>query len=150
MRKCLGENWCMSSTFPGAIQNVTGAGSLFREEEEAYSRSLYRASKRLCILRKSGRVFHNQCFRGFVLLVMDYCGTVWCSGADTHRRLMNLVVITASLIISWRCVWWQPLLSSFRRSFVYVVYDHSPVAWGLLLLWLGGSEFSQRLPLYVS
>ena len=46
------------------------------------------ASQRLGILRKSWRVFHDRphlerCFRGFVLPVLEYCSTVWCSASDT-------------------------------------------------------------------
>ena len=59
---------------------------------EKHLRSVSRdASQRLAILRKSWRVFHDRsilglCFRGFVLPVLEYCSTVWCSGADTHRE----------------------------------------------------------------
>ena len=53
-----------------------------------------RSSQRLCILRKSWRVFHERlllgkCFHGFVLLVLEYCSAVWCSAADTHFKLMD-------------------------------------------------------------
>ena len=58
------------------------------------------ASQRLGILRKSWRVFHDRshvgiCFRGFVLPVLEYCSTVWCSAADTHLRLLDRVVSSA-------------------------------------------------------
>ena len=55
---------------------------------EKHLRSISRAaSKRLGILRKSWRVFHDRsllgrCFRGFVLPVLEYCSVVWCSAAD--------------------------------------------------------------------
>ena len=50
---------------------------------EKHLRSVARAaSQRLCILRKSWRVFHDRsllgrCFRGFVLPVLEYCSAVW-------------------------------------------------------------------------
>ena len=52
------------------------------------------ASQRLCILRKSWRVFHDRsllerCFRGFVLPVLEYCSAVCCSSADTHLKLLD-------------------------------------------------------------
>ena len=52
------------------------------------------ASQRLCILRKSWRLFHDRsflgrCFRGFVLPVLEFCSTVWCSAADTHLKLLD-------------------------------------------------------------
>ena len=52
-------------------------------------------SQRLGILRKSWRVFHDRlligrCFRGFVLQVLEYCSTEWCSAADTHLKLLSL------------------------------------------------------------
>ena len=51
-------------------------------------------SQRLGILRNSYRVFHDislleRCFRGFVLLVLEYFSTVWCSAADTHLKLLD-------------------------------------------------------------
>ena len=44
------------------------------------------ASQRLGILRKPWQVFHDRlllgrCFRGFVLLVLEYCSVVWCTAA---------------------------------------------------------------------
>ena len=65
---------------------------------EKHLRSVSRAaSQQLGILRKSWQVFHNRsllgrCFRGFVLPVLEYCSTVWCSAADTHLRLLDRVV----------------------------------------------------------
>ena len=49
---------------------------------------------RLGILRKSWRVFHDRplldrCFRGFVLPVLEHSSEVWCSGADTHLKLLD-------------------------------------------------------------
>ena len=47
------------------------------------------ASQRLGILRKSWQVFHDRlllgrCFSCFVLPVLEYCSTVFCSAAATH------------------------------------------------------------------
>ena len=61
------------------------------------------ASHRLGILRKSWRVFHDKlligrCFWGFVLPVLEYCSTVWCSAADTHLKLLDRVVSGACFI----------------------------------------------------
>ena len=56
---------------------------------EKHLRSVSRAaSQRLGIFKKSWQVFHDRlllgrCFRGFVLLVLEYCSAVWCSAADT-------------------------------------------------------------------
>ena len=55
------------------------------------------ASQRLGILRKSWRVFPDRsllgrCFRGFVQPILEYCSAVWCSGADTHLKLLDRVV----------------------------------------------------------
>ena len=61
------------------------------------------ASQRLGILRKSWLVFHDRlllgrCFWGFVLPVLEYCFTSWCSAADTHLRLLDRVVSGASFL----------------------------------------------------
>ena len=39
-------------------------------------------------------MFHNRsllgrCFRGFVLPVLEYCSAVWCSAANTRRKLLD-------------------------------------------------------------
>ena len=71
---------------------------------EKHLRSVSRAaSQRLGILRKSWRVFHDRlllrrCFRGFILPVLEYCSSVWCSAADTHLRLLDRVVGGASFL----------------------------------------------------
>ena len=65
---------------------------------EKHLRSVSRAaSQRVGILRKSWRVFHDKlfigrCYWGFVLPVLEYCSAVWCSGADTHLKLLDRVV----------------------------------------------------------
>ena len=71
---------------------------------ENHLRSVSRAaSQRLCILRKSWRVFHDRsllgrCFRGFVLPVFEYCSAVWCSAADTHLKLQDRAVSGARFL----------------------------------------------------
>ena len=52
------------------------------------------ASRRLGILRKSWRVFHDRsllqsCFWCFVLTVLEYCSAVWCSATDAHLKLLD-------------------------------------------------------------
>ena len=71
---------------------------------EKHLRSVSRsASQRLGILRKSWRLFHDRsllgrCFRGFVLPVLKYCSTVWCSAADTHLKLLDRAVSGARFL----------------------------------------------------
>ena len=61
-------------------------------------RLVYRAaSRRLGILRKSLRVFHDRsllerCLLCFILPVLEYCSAVWCSAADTHLKLLDRAV----------------------------------------------------------
>ena len=68
-----------------------------------FEKHLSRAvSQRLHIL-KSWQVFHDRllierCFWGFVLPVLEYCSAVWCSAADTHLNLLDLVVSGACFI----------------------------------------------------
>ena len=40
----------------------------------------------------------SRSFRGFVLPVLEYCSSVWCSTADTHPRLVDRVVSGASFL----------------------------------------------------
>ena len=61
------------------------------------------ASQWLGILRKSWQVFYDslllgRCVMGFVLPVLEYSSAVWCSTADTHLKLLDLVVSGASLL----------------------------------------------------
>ena len=71
---------------------------------EKHFRSVSRAaSQRLGILRKSWRVFHDRslrekCFRGFVLIVLEYCSAVWCSADDTHLKLIDRAVSGARFL----------------------------------------------------
>ena len=48
-------------------------------------------------------MFHDRsllgrCFRGFVLLVLEYCSAVWCSAADTHLKLLDRAVSGARFL----------------------------------------------------
>ena len=71
---------------------------------EKHLHSVFRASsQRVCILRKSWRVFHDRsllgrCLGGFVLPVLEYCSAVWCSAADTHHKLLDRVVSIARFL----------------------------------------------------
>ena len=71
---------------------------------EKHLRSVSRAASQwLGILRNSWQVFHDRsllgrCLRGFVLPVLEYCSAVWCSAADTHHRLLDRVVSSASFL----------------------------------------------------
>ena len=37
-------------------------------------------------------------FRGFVLPVLEYCSSVWCSAADTHLKLPDRAVSGARFL----------------------------------------------------
>ena len=71
---------------------------------EKHLRSISRAaSQRLGILKSSWQVFHDisllgRCFRGFVLPVLEYCSSVWCSAADTHLKLLDRAVSGARFL----------------------------------------------------
>ena len=61
------------------------------------------ASRRLSILIKSWRVFHDRSllerfFWGFVLPVLEYCSVVWYSAADTHLKLLDRAVSGARFL----------------------------------------------------
>ena len=48
-------------------------------------------------------MFHDRsllgrCFRGFVLPVLGYCSAVWCSGSDTHLKLLDRAVSGAQFV----------------------------------------------------
>ena len=71
---------------------------------EKHLRSVSRpAWQRLGILRKSWRVFHDRsllgrCFHGFLLPVLEYSSAVWCSAANTHRKLLDRAVSGARFL----------------------------------------------------
>ena len=73
---------------------------------EKHLRLVSRAvSQRLGNLRKSWRVFHDEsllerCFRGFVVPVLEYCSAVWCSAAETHRKLLDRSV-SGARFLTW-------------------------------------------------
>ena len=69
----------------------------------AYSLGFQNSFSKTCILRKSCRVFHDRsllgrCFLGFVLPVLEYCSSVWCSAADTYLELLDCVVSGARFL----------------------------------------------------
>ena len=40
----------------------------------------------------------GRCFRGFVMLCLEYCSAVWCSGADTQLKLLDRAVSGARIL----------------------------------------------------
>ena len=55
-------------------------------------------AQRLGIMRKSWHVFHDRSlllrfFCSFFLSVLEYCSTVWCSAADSHLKLLTMIII---------------------------------------------------------
>ena len=44
------------------------------------------------------RLLLGRCFRGFVLLFLEYCSAVWFSAADTHLKLLDRAVIGARFL----------------------------------------------------
>ena len=40
----------------------------------------------------------ERCFRGFVLPVLEYCSSVWCSAADKHLKLLDRAVSGARFL----------------------------------------------------
>ena len=73
---------------------------IFEKQLRSVSRA---ASQRLGISRKSRWGFHDisllgRCFRGFVLSVLEYCSTVWCSAADTNRKLLDRAFSSARFL----------------------------------------------------
>ena len=68
---------------------------------EKHLRSVSRAASQRLGIFKSWKLFDDRsllgiCFRGFVLIVLEYCSAVWCSAADTHLKLVDRVVSGAS------------------------------------------------------
>ena len=62
------------------------------------------ASQRLGIFMKSWRVFndrslHGICFRGFVMVILEYCSAVWWLATDTHLKLLD----RAAMVPSFNC-----------------------------------------------
>ena len=50
------------------------------------------SAQRLGIMRKSSQVFHDRSLWSFVLPVLELCLAMWCSPADSHRKLLDRVV----------------------------------------------------------
>ena len=77
---------------------------------EKHLRSISRAaSQRLLVLTKSWRIFHDRllpgrCFRGFVLPVLEYCTTVWCSAGDTHLEILVDRVVSGARFLRGLCL----------------------------------------------
>ena len=44
------------------------------------------------------RALLGRCFWGFVLPVLEYCSSVWCSAADTHLKLLDRAVSGARFL----------------------------------------------------
>ena len=61
------------------------------------------AAQRLGIMGKFWQVFHDRSlllryFWSFVLSVLEYCSAVWCSAADSLRKLLGRVVRSAGFL----------------------------------------------------
>ena len=61
------------------------------------------AAHRLSIMRKSWQVFHDRSllqisFWSCVLTVLEYCSAVWCSAADSHLKLPDIVIRCAGFL----------------------------------------------------
>ena len=71
---------------------------------EKHVRSITRSvSQKLGIMRRAWRVFGNhslllQCFKSFVLPILEYCSPVWSSAADCHLKLLDRVVCNANFL----------------------------------------------------
>ena len=63
-----------------------------------------------------------RCFRGFVLLVLEYCSTVWCSAADTHLKLLGRVVSLVRFLTVGLC-----FCNIAHRRSAAVLYGALPV-----------------------
>ena len=80
------------------ILGVTFDAMIFEKHLCCVSRA---AAQRLGILRNSWQVFHDRSlllrsFWSFVLPVLEYCSAVWWSAADSHLKLLDRVVNSAS------------------------------------------------------
>ena len=101
------------------------------------------ASQRLGILRKFWQVFLDRlllgrCFKGFVLLVLEYCSAAWWSAADTHLKLLDRVVSGASFLTGdvfecdlahRRSVAVLCMLYKIRCNLLHPVYGALPVSY---------------------
>ena len=62
------------------------------------------AFQMLGILRRAWRIFYDQdmllqCFRSFVLPLLEYCSPVWGSSAECNVRLLDRVVKLAPIML---------------------------------------------------
>ena len=131
---------------------------------EKYLRSVSRAaSQRLGILRKSCRVFHDRsllgrCFRGFVLLVSEYCSAVWCSATDTHLKLLDRAVngarfltggvksVTLLIVDPWQYCVCCIISGVTRCTLLMVLYLDRMCQWRLhAVLWSHIGKLTRRL-----
>ena len=73
---------------------------------ECHLREVSRSAfSKLGIMRRSWRIFRDtsllkKCFNTFVLPVLEYCSSVWCSAASSHLRLLERVVTSAKFLVS--------------------------------------------------
>ena len=61
------------------------------------------AAQWLVIMKTSRQVFHDRSFLliyflNFVLPVLEYCSAVWCSAADSQRKLLDRVVRSGGVL----------------------------------------------------
>ena len=100
---------------------------IFEKHLRSVSRG-HTASQRLGILRKSWQVFHDRlllgrCCRGFVLPVLEYCSAMWRSAADTHLKLLYLLVSRASFLTWGVCLSVTLHIVDLWQYYVYAVQD---------------------------
>ena len=55
-------------------------------------------------MRKFWQAFHDRLlllrsFWSFVLPVLEYCSSVWCSAADSHLKPLDRVVMSAGFLL---------------------------------------------------
>ena len=120
---------------------ILGVTSDSKMTFEKHLRSVSRAaSQRLCILRKSSRVFHyrtllGRYLRDFVMPALEYCSAVWCSAADTHLKLLDRVVngarfltgVCLSVTLLIVDLWQYCMLYEIRCNRMHPLYGSLPV-----------------------
>ena len=82
----LGETFDAKKTFEKHLHSVTSA-----------------VAQRFGIMRKSWQVCHDRSlllrsFWSFVLPVLEYCSSVWCSAANSNFKLLDRVVRSAGFL----------------------------------------------------
>ena len=83
------------------ILGVTFDAKMAFEKHLGYVSSA--AAQRRGIMRKSWQVFHDQSlllisFWSFVVPVLEHCSAVWCSAADSHLKLLDIVIRSAGFL----------------------------------------------------